>query len=113
MIVFIVALAAVILLSTCVTTNGKGSIADKFIKQGTMVAEPFLSQRSTTIINGIFVLLIFFSHSTQYLSLSGNLLDSLYRHFQNFHNQWVVTTFLAFSGFGVMLKIMRGGGTVP
>ena len=109
MIIFVMLLAVVILLSFCMKTNGKGTIADKFIKQENPVAEPFLSQRLTTIINGIFVLLIFFSHSTQYLTLSSNKLDSLYRHFQNFHNQWVVTTFLAFSGFGVMLKIMQGG----
>ena len=70
--------------------------------------DDFLSHKQTTIINGIFVLLIFLSHSTQYLSFSGNSLDKLYSQFQSFHNQWVVTTFLTFSGFGVMLKIMRG-----
>ena len=70
----------------------------------------FLVHSQTTIVNGIFALLIFFSHSTYYLlSFPENAMDSLYRHFQNFHNQWVVTTFLAFSGYGVMLKIKNGG----
>lgn len=69
----------------------------------------FLDKRSTTTMNGVFAILIFLSHSTQYMSLPNNYLDKLYLSFQNFHNQWVVTTFLAFSGFGVMTKIMTEG----
>ena len=68
-----------------------------------------LSQNDTTVINGVFTLIILISHSTQYYELPGGILNSLYRNFQNFHNQWVVVTFLAFSGFGVMSQIMRGG----
>ena len=68
-----------------------------------------LSQNDTTIINGVFTILILISHSTQYYKLSGNFLDSLYVHFRNFHNQWVVATFLAFSGYGVMNSIMAKG----
>lgn len=41
--------------------------------------------------------------------LPGNRLDSLYIHFKNFHNQWVVCTFLAFSGYGVMYQIRKSG----
>lgn len=69
-----------------------------------------LSRINTTIINGVFVLLVFLSHSTQYFDLPNNLLWSLYRHFQNFCNQWVVVSFLTFSGCGVMKKILMGGG---
>ena len=73
-----------------------------------------LSKKDTTIINAIFVLCILFSHSSQYICLDEtSFLNSLYRHFQNFHNQWVVATFLAFSGFGVMSQIKsekNGGG---
>lgn len=54
--------------------------------------EPFLSKEMTTTVNGIFVLCIFLTHSSEYISFSG-VADSLYRHFQNFHNQWIVTTF--------------------
>ena len=68
-----------------------------------------LSQNDTTIINGVFALIILISHSTQYYEFPGGILNSLYLHFKNFHNQWVVTTFLAFSGFGVMSQIMGGG----
>lgn len=71
--------------------------------------DTILSKQDTNIINGIFVIFIFLSHSTQYFVLGNSLLDSLYKHFQNFHNQWVVTTFLAFSGYGVMSQIKVGG----
>ncbi len=71
--------------------------------------DTILSKQDTNIMNGIFVIFIFLSHSTQYFVLGNSLLDSLYKHFQNFHNQWVVTTFLAFSGYGVMSQIKRGG----
>ena len=70
--------------------------------------EPFLSKEMTTTVNGIFVLCIFLTHSSEYISFSG-VADSLYRHFQNFHNQWIVTTFLAFSGYGVMSQIVKYG----
>lgn len=99
------------MLNTCLTTgNGRKTIAETIgIKKENDKEEDFLSRRSTTTINGIFVLLIFFSHSTQYLTLLDNPFDSLYRHFQAFHNQWVVTTFLVFSGYGVMMKIIQEG----
>lgn len=71
-------------------------------------SEP-LNHNNTTIINGIFVLLIFFSHSTQYFDLPNDPWGNLYRHFQNFCNQWVVVSFLTFSGYGVMRQIIRGG----
>ena len=69
-----------------------------------------LSISDTIVINGIFVLLIFLSHSTQYWPLSSSFLDGVYRHVQNIHNQWVVTTFLAFSGYGVMKSIITKDG---
>lgn len=68
-----------------------------------------LSRQDTMIINAIFAILILLSHSTQYYVLSSSKIDSIYAHFQSFHNQWVVTTFLAFSGYGVMKQIMQGG----
>lgn len=71
-------------------------------------AQP-LSHENTTIVNGIFVLLIFLNHSREYFTLSDDLLGSLYLHFLNFCNQWVVVTFLAFSGYGVMRQISKGG----
>ena len=65
----------------------------------------FLYKKQTTSVNGIFVILIFCSHCSQYITLSNGAIDSLYRHVQNIHNQWVVATFLAFSGYGVMKQL--------
>jgi len=65
----------------------------------------FLTKESTTTINGIFVMLIFLSHSTQYFQSNENIADRVYWHLMWIHNQWVVTTFLTFSGFGVMHKM--------
>lgn len=68
-----------------------------------------LSRKDTTIINGIFVVLIFISHSTQYWQIENNIFDQIYWHVQNIHNQWIVTTFLAFSEYGVMEGIIKRG----
>ena len=68
--------------------------------------EPFLSKEMTTTVNGIFVLCIFLTHSSEYISFSG-VADSLYRHFQNFHNQWIVTTFFRLWGYEPNSKIWR------
>ncbi len=64
-----------------------------------------LSVDDTLIVNGLFVVLIFLSHSTQYIFLTDSIGDILYHKFSGFCNQWVVTTFLAFSGYGCMIKI--------
>ena len=68
-----------------------------------------LSYKDTTTINGIFVICILISHSTQYFPLTNTIFDRLELCFQNFHNQWVVATFLAFSGYGVMTRILISG----
>lgn len=68
-----------------------------------------LNKSDTTIINGIFVALIFLSHSTQYRAMSDSLIDVLYGKVQDAHNQWVVASFLAFSGFGVMRSLLAKG----
>jgi len=71
--------------------------------------ESFFDKKTTTTINGIFVILIFLSHSTQYISVPNNALDQLYLSFRRIHDQWIVTTFLLFSGYGVMTRIMLKG----
>ena len=70
-------------------------------------SDTILCKSDTTTINGICALLIFLSHSTQYWPLSSGFFDNVYGHVQNIHNQWVVAPFLAFSGYGVMLQIMK------
>lgn len=69
----------------------------------------FLSPYDTKVVNGFFVALVFLSHCSQYITASGDSLHPYYVHVQNIHNQWVVTTFLAFSGYGVMLNLLTKG----
>lgn len=68
----------------------------------------YLSPAKTAPIKGIFVLLIFLSHSRQMFELSGPL-DEMYRAMQNHLGQMVVAMFLFYSGFGMMEQINRRG----
>ena len=61
-----------------------------------------LSRDRTTMINGFFVGLILFSHFNSYISLDG---DSLYYLIFNKINQLMVTTFLFYSGYGILESI--------
>ncbi len=72
-------------------------------------SETILSQEDTLMINGIFILLVFLSHCSQYLTLSDTFLNDCYEKFRNIHGQWIVTTFLAFSGYGVMRQLCLRG----
>lgn len=73
--------------------------------------ETVLSPQDTTAINGIFIMLVFISHCWQYLELPDTILNVLYEKFRNIHNQLIVTTFLAFSGYGVMRQALAKGTT--
>ena len=68
----------------------------------------YLSRSSTGAINGIFVLLIFLSHATSYLPMDGTG-DNLYIVFQLFLGQLIVTTFLFYSGYGMMTSFLKKG----
>lgn len=68
----------------------------------------YSSQKQTSIINGLFTLLIFFSHASQYISLGGSL-DDAYLSFRTYMGQLVVASFLFFSGFGIMESISKKG----
>ena len=72
-------------------------------------ATPLLSKEMTTAVNGIFAICIFLTHCSEYILISQSMGDTLYRHFQNFHNQWIVAGFLAFSGYGVMSQLQKKG----
>ena len=81
---------------------------------GIKFAEPnqfhddYMSKKQTTTINGIFVFLVFLSHGAQYISLAGPS-NLLYVHLRSFLGQAVVTTFLFYSGYGMMNSIQRKG----
>ncbi len=67
--------------------------------------DDYLSLTNTTAINGIFVILVFLSHSSQYISLDNGILDSTYVTFKSYLAQMVVVPFLFFSGYGTMESI--------
>lgn len=68
----------------------------------------YLSIRQTTNINGIYVLLVFMSHLCQHVTLDKQT-DFLYLDARAFMNQLIVVSFLFFSGYGIMVSIMKKG----
>lgn len=70
--------------------------------------DSYMSHESTKAINGIFVLLIFLSHATEYLRADG-IFDSAYLTFKNSMLQLVVVSFLFYSGYGMMESIKYKG----
>jgi fucose 4-O-acetylase-like acetyltransferase len=68
--------------------------------------DDYMSKKQTTTINGIFVFLVFLSHGAQYISLDGAH-NEVYVLLRRFLGQAVVTTFLFYSGFGMMSSIQK------
>lgn len=68
----------------------------------------YAGKKQTSTINGIFTILIFLSHSAQYITLN-SALDRPYLTIRNLLGQLVVTSFLFFSGFGIMESISKKG----
>lgn len=65
----------------------------------------YISIDQTKCINAIFVILVFLSHSKSYLTLDNIWYNSYYFKINNMIGQLMVTTFLFFSGFGIMESI--------
>lgn len=88
-----------------------------FICSGMKIAEEnsfnrdYLKHDSTLAINGIFVVLVFFSHCTESLDLSG-IYDGVYVALKKSLLQMVVVPFLFYSGFGIMESIKNKKGYV-
>lgn len=64
----------------------------------------YLSKESTTIINGLFVITIFFSHFRTYIT-NLNTYDNYLITILNFLGQLMVTSFLFYSGYGIYESI--------
>lgn len=71
----------------------------------------YLNHDSTLAVNGIFVVLVFFSHCTESLDLSG-VYDGVYVTLKKSLLQMVVVPFLFYSGFGIMESIKNKEGYV-
>lgn len=68
----------------------------------------YLSKNQTNAIKGIFVLLIFLSHASQYITFDGPC-DIAYNTFKKQLRQMVVAMFLFYSGYGMTEAIKRKG----
>ena len=68
----------------------------------------YISINQTTAINGIFTLLVFWSHVSTYIKLDGSL-DTPYTAFKGYMLQAVVVPFLFYSGYGMMESIKKKG----
>lgn len=70
--------------------------------------DDYCAPKQTSSINGIFVVLVFFSHASQALKLGGAL-DTPYVTLRGFLGQLVVVTFLFYSGYGMTESIKKKG----
>lgn len=70
--------------------------------------EDYLSRNTTATINGFFLALVFFSHFSTYLpsQQAWSWLSSIWLVKQR---QLIVTTFMFFSGYGIMTQLKRRG----
>ena len=68
----------------------------------------YLHKKNTTAVNGIFVLLVLFSHYAQYADFGG-IYDVPYLVLREHLNQMVVATFMFYSGYGMMEAINNRG----
>ena len=70
--------------------------------------QAYLDRKNTAAINGIFVILVVFSHYSQYAGFGG-IFDAPYLLLKKHLHQMVVATFLFYSGYGMMEQIRRKG----
>lgn len=68
----------------------------------------YISYKQTNAINGIFVLLVFFSHACAYATYNG-VLDAPYQTLRGHLGQMIVVPFLFYSGYGIMESIKKKG----
>ncbi len=71
--------------------------------------QAFLDKELTTCINGFFILLVFMRHFNQYVRFTGTM-DLWYAKMIANVGQLLVTTFLLYSGYGIMESIKKQGG---
>lgn len=78
----------------------------------------YITKEQCNNIKGIFILLVFISHSLQYIDKAGyvndNILDVIFTKCSSVMGQLIVVMFLFYSGFGIMESVKRsdfdGGG---
>lgn len=81
-----------------------------FEKEKTPIYEDYMSLEKTTSIKGIFILIVFFSHVSQRIILSDNILTRLFNLINfNIISQSMVSMFMLYSGYAVMLSAVNKG----
>lgn len=78
------------------------------ISEHLVLRSDYMDKENTTALKGIFVIIIFLSHSRNYMVLNGSL-DGLYDFIPLFLGQMMVIPFLFYSGFGVMESVKKKG----
>lgn len=73
----------------------------------------FLSKKTCAVVNGVFIIMVFLSHVWQYIApaLGQNWtgLDNIYSLVIRWAGQYIVVSFLLFSGYGVTTSILEKG----
>ena len=71
----------------------------------------YITKEQCNNIKGIFILLVFISHSLQYIDKAGyvndNILDVIFTKCSSVMGQLIVVMFLFYSGFGIMESVKR------
>ncbi|MFR5875916.1 MAG: acyltransferase family protein [Eubacterium sp.] len=69
----------------------------------------YISAEKCNSIKGVFIILVFISHISRYMTLSETISNSLYINFRSIMGQSVVAMFLFYSGYGMMLSCVKKG----
>lgn len=72
--------------------------------------DDYMSIKQTQAINGLFIILVFLRHFNQYVVFE-NKIDEGFLFINRELGQLIVTTFMFYSGYGVMVSIMKKGRT--
>lgn len=72
--------------------------------------DDYMSLKKTTSIKGVFILIVFFNHVSSYLSLSDSIFNSTFWFLNStVISQSMVSMFLLYSGYAVMLSYIKKG----
>ena len=70
----------------------------------------YMQLKKTTSIKGVFILVVFIQHTMSYLDMNTNIFDKLcYVLINDIISQSMVSMFLLYSGYGIMLSIDKKG----
>lgn len=71
--------------------------------------DTYINKYECNVIKGVFIALVFFSHFRGYVQLN-NPLDMPYVSMQRYLGQFIVAMFLFYSGYGIMVSLLKKGG---